>query len=146
VRHKFECEHCGSRGSYGKGHVCSNPEYPAIPAAKKFRAIPRADLTTEQSIAYSDALTSTVRRLQDAWWRSERAVVPPNCASGTWHNNADGSIGEAIAAKQRAALMRPQFLDAKGAPVNRERTDEELCAAYAAAMHEKHRDVIEVAA
>jgi hypothetical protein len=140
VRHKFECEHCGSRGIYGKGHLCSNPEYPAIPAAKKFRAIPRADLTTEQSIAYSDALTSTVRRLQDAWWRSERAVMPPTCASGTWHNNADGSISEAIAARQRAALLAcPDKIRAA-------RTDEELRAAYAAAMHEKHRDVIEVAA
>lgn len=131
---RTNCEHCGE---FGK-HVCRNPEYPAIPAAKKFRAIPRANLTAEQSIAYSDALTSTVRRLQDAWWRSERAVVPPNCVSGTWHNNADGSIGEAVRSQQRTALMRPQFLGpAPGGVINRERTDEELRMAYAAAMQAK---------
>jgi hypothetical protein len=142
---RSKCEHCGE---FGK-HVCSNPEYPAIPAAKKFRAIPRADLTPEQSIAYSDALTSTVRRLQDAWWRSERAVVPPNCVSGTWHNNADGSVGEAIAAKQRTALMRPQFLlgtERGGVVINRERTDEELRMAYAAAMQEKRRAAVKAVA
>jgi hypothetical protein len=95
-----------------KTRQCFWPPYPAIPAAAKYRRIPRHELTAEESAAYSAAIVTTIRRMQDAWWRSERAVVPPLCVSGTWHNggdyrdgHADGSVGEAIRAKQRAELF-----------------------------------------
>lgn len=106
------------------------PLYPKLGAGvAKFRKL--ANPTAEQRQAHGAAVEAAILASQSAWWRTERAVVPPNCASGTWHNNADGSVGEAIRAKQNAALLA--WPDKQ----RRERTDAELREAYQRAMAEK---------
>lgn len=121
------CKHCKSE--MHETRECFWPPYPAIPAAANYRRIPRHELTAEQSAAYSAAIVTTIRRMQDAWWRSERAIEPPLCTSGTWHNggdyrdgHADGSVGKAIRAKQRAELFqKPAVTNSEQARIDRKR-------------------------
>jgi hypothetical protein len=77
-----------------------NPEYYSMPGLAKFRKIKRGEMTAETKAAYSAALVAAVKSKQDAWWKSERAVVLPNCASGTWINsNENGELHNALRAQ-----------------------------------------------
>lgn len=111
-----------------------------IPAGAKYRRIPARELTGEEWLAYSEAIVSTVRRAQDAWWRSERAMVPPRCASGSFANGGEeGDVGDVIRAKQKAALHAKQFIQPNGVIINgRDRTHNQWADAYIVAMKAKH--------
>lgn len=122
----------------GKPDCLGPPQY-KIPAGAKYRRIPARELTGEEWLAYSEAIVSTVRRAQDAWWRSERAVVPPQCASGSFANGGEeGDVGDVIRAKQRAALHRPQFIRSNGTVANGSRQYSDWIRDYIAAMMLKH--------
>lgn len=122
----FLCKHCGGRGT---DHVCSNPEYPHIPGAVKFRKI--ANPTAEQRRAHGDAVSAAIRAMQAAALRRACLEPRPSCDSGTWHNNADGKVGAAIRAKQSRDLLTC------GDRQRAARTDKELLAAYKEAMAAK---------
>lgn len=109
----------------------SFPQYPAIPGAAKFRKIPRDQLTAEQKAAYSAVIVRTVLELQRKALQRELPEIKPSCASGTWHNMADGSVGRAIRKQQHEALLRaPDSIRAK-------RTDKQLIELYEEAMAAK---------
>jgi hypothetical protein len=106
------------------------PTYPALGASvAKYRKI--ANPTAAQRRAHGDAIGAAIRALQRAELQRELPSFRPSCASGTWHNNADGKVGEAMRAKHHAALL--------AAPGNERcaRTDMEWRDKYRAAMREK---------
>jgi hypothetical protein len=105
------------------------PVYPHLPTCAKFRKI--ANPTPEQKRAHGDAVSAAIRALQRAALARELPTIKPRCASGTWHNNADGSVGKAIREQHRRALLA--YPDA----VRRARTHDEWQAMYDAAMAEK---------
>lgn len=81
-----------------------NPEYYELGASvAKFRKIARDKISAAQKVAYSAALVKAVRAKQDAWWRTERALFKPNCASGTFINNG-ADLHEALGAQNRARI------------------------------------------
>jgi hypothetical protein len=104
------------------------PDYPHIPGAARYRKIARSDLTAEQKAAYSDAIRKAILAQQRRDIIREVPDIRPSCASGTWHNMADGSVGKAIRSQQREALLRaPDSIRAK-------RTAAEILTAYNEAM------------
>jgi hypothetical protein len=112
------------------------PDYPALGSrVAKFRRISKHKLTAEQSREYSDAITSTILTLQRQALQRDRRPngITPSCASGTWHNNADGKVGQAIREQHRRSLL------AYPDKVRRERTDAKWREMYAAAMTEKRQ-------
>jgi hypothetical protein len=107
------------------------PVYPWIPRAAKFRRIPRDTLTAEQRLQYALAIEETIRELQRAALQRELPTIKPSCASGTWHNNSDGRVGQAVREKHARALL------AYPDKVRRNRTPAEWNKMYKQAMLEK---------
>ena len=114
----------------------AGPIYPKLGwAVAKFRKIPRISLTPAQRDAYSATLVTAIAALQRAELQRELPSIRPHCASGTWHNNADGKISEAIRAQQRAALL------AYPDKVRRARTQQEWRELYQRAMQDKRKRI-----
>jgi hypothetical protein len=109
------------------------PLYPTIPGAAKFRKIARADLTAQQRADYSAAIVGKILALQRADATRTLPAVQPRCASGTWHNNADGAVGAAVREQQARALANCP--DA----IRRARTPRKWQELYDAAMRAKRR-------
>ena len=108
------------------------PTYPAMgPRVAKFRRVARDQLTPDQRREYSAAIVDKIRALQRAAVMRDLPSFRPSCASGTWHNNADGKVGAAVREQQaRALLACPDEIRAARSIVD-------LDAAYKAAMREK---------
>lgn len=105
------------------------PVYPALAGCAKYRKI--ADPTPAQRAAHGDAVSAAIRALQRSALDRQSSPVPPLCASGTWHNNGDGSVGAAVRSQHAAALARCPGM------VRRARTPEQWRKLYAAAMAAK---------
>ena len=108
------------------------PIYPSLGATvAKYRKLDTP--SPEQRRAHGDAVAAAIRALQKQELQRELPSFKPSCPSGTWHNNADGSVGRAVAQQQRNALL------AYPAKVRKARTDCEWQAMYARAMREKRK-------
>jgi hypothetical protein len=66
--------------------------------------------TWEQRQAHGEAVEQAVLAAQWSALQRELPSFRPNCASGTWHNNADGKVGEAIRAKHQKDWRGPWLL------------------------------------
>lgn len=108
------------------------PLYPALGAAvAKFRRIESP--TWEQKQAHGEAVEKAIRALQRTELQRELPSFQPRCASGTWHNAADGKVGEAVRAQNNARLLTHP------GKVRRERADITWRIMYEDAMDEKRR-------
>jgi hypothetical protein len=107
------------------------PVYPAMKSLDKYRRISREQLTPAQCAAYSEALGKAILGMQRSALQRELPGHNSPSASRTWHNNADGSIGQAIREQQRSALQ------SYVARVRRERMPVEWKRLYKAAMKAK---------
>lgn len=110
------------------------PKYPNLGVrVAKYRKIPREEMTPAHRHAYADAIEDAIRSLQRQALQRELPTHRCPCASGTYHNNADGKVGAAIRAQQHAAILRaPDVIRGK-------RTPAEWQAMYDEAMAEKRR-------
>jgi len=104
------------------------------PALRKYRALARhvgsiSKMLPQHRRAYAEAVEAAIRAKRP---RSETPLPKPNCASGTFHNNAadiERAIREQNRRRQNAAAMRDRS----------NRTPEQWRAMYAAAMAEKRQ-------
>lgn len=105
------------------------PLYPALGASvARFRKI---DNPTALQ-AHGAEVERAIRALQRQELQRVLPSIAPSCASGTWHNNADGSIGRSLRERQRAALLRcPE-------QIRKKRLPHEWQKLYEQAMKEKH--------
>ena len=113
-------------------HQHIGPEYPSLGATvAKYRKIQNP--TAEQRRAHGDAVSAAIRALQQRESQRTLPRIAPLCASGTWHNNADGSVGRAIREQQQRALL------AHVGEIRRKRTPAEWQSMYEDAMHDKRK-------
>lgn len=122
------CKHC---------LATKGPLYPELgPSVAKWRRIPRAEMTPEQSAAHAGAIEQRIRYLQRvALLGNREAAHSCPCASGTWHNMADGAIGKAVREQQARALA------AYPSQVRRARLDGMWVSMYALAMGRTEEEV-----
>ncbi len=110
------------------------PIYPKLSTTvAKFRKIENP--TPEQRQAHGDAVGEAIRALQRSELQRELPSFAFRGASGTWHNNSDGSVGRAVAQQHRSALL--SYPD----KVRRGRSPETWQAMYEAAMREKRGEL-----
>jgi hypothetical protein len=108
------------------------PTYPAFSArVAKFRRIPRNKLTAAQRAEYATAIEEEIRAKQRAELQRELPSFKPSCSSGTWHNNADGKVGQAVRDQHRRMVL--SWPD----KIRKARKPHEWAALYDAAMRAK---------
>jgi hypothetical protein len=108
------------------------PPYPHMPQLNKYRKIARANMMPWDVDTYSKKLVTAIRALQRSKLQRKLPTIRPRCASRTWHNNADGSIGKAVRRQQAAELQ------AYVARMRRKRTDAKWRDMYKEAMRQKN--------
>jgi hypothetical protein len=127
----------GKTGAKDKDQMSSlttapfGPAYPVLGLAK-FRKIKQP--SPEQRRAHGEAVGEAIRALQKRELQRELPEIRPSCASGTWHNNGDGKVGEAVRAQHRAALL------AWPGKVRSSRTEAQWQTMYQQAMADKNRN------
>ncbi len=107
------------------------PYYPVLGASvAKFRKIKNP--TWEQRQAHGEAVEKAIRSLQRSELQKELPGKGPSCLSHTWHNNADGAVGEAVRRQHLNVLL------ACPEKVRKARTPCEWREMYIEAMKAKH--------